>query len=520
MKTTDLIPILLYHLKDGDKYGLELINACSECSDGQITVKQPTLYSVLKKLEKSKFITSYWQDSDIGGKRHYFKITENGLMQLETYPPLEDLVKMAISNDEVVDVVVEKELEQKNDKSVSPSPFDNFSIEKPVSTENKKENVFDKLFVDKDNYVNNEISEDKISIVENEVVTQTEENYEVEEPFEEISPSETEEDIIQEEMQDNSENLQDIVLETDVSMQNTEDTVEETVEKTTEDIKPVEENTTKHTASFSVFDALDFGDSEEDDNDQIEEVSSPTEETFELKNPFFKSGQEKSLEEKTNLEINEENSKLLTKDVKSEDFANNANVSTFTQKNIKPVDTSKNIANMFNQELKSPTTPIKYDTNDDIKYQDYIDIKNDKNVRKAIKTANRRLYKVITSGLLSLITILVCFFTVLKSGFTAIFAVFSITSTLYVLYYTCNFIGKFKDHHYSLGENFSYPFKKKFLMRITLFLIFVGATFIINLVLKNKLFEFSNFGNFLAPIIISALLLVDYLLSLIFYKKI
>lgn len=131
MKTTDLIPILLSHLKQGDKYGLELIDACKKCSNGKIEVKQPTLYSVLKKLEKSKFISSYWQDSDIGGKRHYFKITENGLAQLETYPPLEELVKLAITEDEsseqVSDTIESEVKEEKIEKS--PSPFDNFKIE-------------------------------------------------------------------------------------------------------------------------------------------------------------------------------------------------------------------------------------------------------------------------------------------------------------------------------------------------------------------------------------------------------
>ena len=114
MKTTDLIPILLYHLKDGDKYGLELVNACEECSNGVIKIKQPTLYSILKKLEKSHFISSYWKDSEIGGKRHYYKILDNGLAQLDTYPPLEDLIEQldvdySDKEDEKEDVELVKE---------------------------------------------------------------------------------------------------------------------------------------------------------------------------------------------------------------------------------------------------------------------------------------------------------------------------------------------------------------------------------------------------------------------------
>ena len=71
MKTADLIPLILIELAGGDKYGFELTKAIEDKSNQQIQIKQPTLYTVLKKLEKSKFISSYWEDSEIGGKRHY-----------------------------------------------------------------------------------------------------------------------------------------------------------------------------------------------------------------------------------------------------------------------------------------------------------------------------------------------------------------------------------------------------------------------------------------------------------------
>ena len=92
MKTADLIPLILLELETGDKYGLELTKNIEDRSNGDIIIKQPTLYTVLKKLEKSKFITSYWLDSDIGGKRHYYKITENGKAQASTLPKYEDII--------------------------------------------------------------------------------------------------------------------------------------------------------------------------------------------------------------------------------------------------------------------------------------------------------------------------------------------------------------------------------------------------------------------------------------------
>lgn len=86
MKTADLIPFILIELNERDKYGFELTKDIETKSEGKIVIKQPTLYTVLKKLEKSKFISSYWEDSEIGGKRHYYKITNNGRLQLSTLP--------------------------------------------------------------------------------------------------------------------------------------------------------------------------------------------------------------------------------------------------------------------------------------------------------------------------------------------------------------------------------------------------------------------------------------------------
>ena len=102
MKTTELIPIILYQLVDGDRYGYEIIKQIEDSSKGNIIIKQPTLYSILKKLEQGRFISSYWQDSEIGGKRHYYKLTDNGKAQLSTYPPYETLIKESLEQEVVL----------------------------------------------------------------------------------------------------------------------------------------------------------------------------------------------------------------------------------------------------------------------------------------------------------------------------------------------------------------------------------------------------------------------------------
>ena len=70
--------IILKALFEGDKYGYEICKEVEERSGGTYELKQPTLYSCLKRLESQKLISSYWTDSEIGGKRHYYKLTELG----------------------------------------------------------------------------------------------------------------------------------------------------------------------------------------------------------------------------------------------------------------------------------------------------------------------------------------------------------------------------------------------------------------------------------------------------------
>ncbi len=70
--------IILTTMLDGDKYGLDIIKEVEVRSNGTYDLKQPTLYSCLKRLENQELISSYWLDSDIGGRRHYYKLTEKG----------------------------------------------------------------------------------------------------------------------------------------------------------------------------------------------------------------------------------------------------------------------------------------------------------------------------------------------------------------------------------------------------------------------------------------------------------
>ena len=70
--------IILRALCDGDKYGYEIITEIERKSHGQYSIKQPSLYSALKRLEKDGYVTSYWGGSVGGGRRKYFSLTDEG----------------------------------------------------------------------------------------------------------------------------------------------------------------------------------------------------------------------------------------------------------------------------------------------------------------------------------------------------------------------------------------------------------------------------------------------------------
>lgn len=78
-----LSTIILFALVESDKYGFEILTEIKEKSNCELIVKQPTLYSALSRMEKQGFITSYWQDGTIGGKRHYYRLTDLGKKQIQ-----------------------------------------------------------------------------------------------------------------------------------------------------------------------------------------------------------------------------------------------------------------------------------------------------------------------------------------------------------------------------------------------------------------------------------------------------
>ena len=70
--------IILRILLDGDNYGYEIMKAVFINSDFQYELKEPSLYTSLKRLEKQGYVKSYWGDESQGGRRKYYRITDGG----------------------------------------------------------------------------------------------------------------------------------------------------------------------------------------------------------------------------------------------------------------------------------------------------------------------------------------------------------------------------------------------------------------------------------------------------------
>lgn len=71
--------------KSGDKYGYEIAKEIKERTDNKYEIKQPTLYSYLKRLEQQQQIESYWGTESNGGRRRYYKLTPKGKRDCEQF---------------------------------------------------------------------------------------------------------------------------------------------------------------------------------------------------------------------------------------------------------------------------------------------------------------------------------------------------------------------------------------------------------------------------------------------------
>lgn len=460
MKTTNLIPILLYELKDGDKYGLEIVEDIKNESQGQIEIRQASLYPLLKKLEKSKFIASYWQDSDIGGKRHYYKLTENGYAQLDTYPPLEELIKENLGNNRTV---ADNEENDTNTNDTNNSIAVNDDIEV----------AFDKMTTP--------------SIEQNHV-----ENIE--------------------ESVDNTINLSQPntdFIERDIAPDNTSAISYASVDQSNVMFLESSDNNMSNdnkAQSFDIFDALSFEDNCDEKEKEVETSDTPA--------------------------IFDVNAKTITHEVKMVEHEEKPaeEHDNLSERNDDLVVKPFSLNNPFSEPVKdkasetnySPTNFFSYEQriDNDIKFRDYIDYKNDPQIVIAKKYANRKLWHILTTSVVGLCMLFIFLAICIAHKMSPLYAVVFIAYTLYIVLNFCSFVGKYRLLKVDLqAKNKRYNFKRQIIIRSIVYVCTIVTLLVMNLVgVKNgKLFSVDNFGNFTAPILLLTMLFIDYGFAYIYY---
>ena len=186
--------IILNSLVNGDKYGYEIIKEVEQQTNGKVKLKQPSLYSSLKRFEQKGYITSYWGDSDIGGRRHYYSITPTG--KAYALNPKQKIQNEKILDDkieDVVDIAEDDNLIQPYEFEIDETEDNDVYLQNKYSTFNVDEKMNELLF--DDNQTNNALTEEEqeyLQEIDNAIVDSKLDDIDYEE---ESEPEDTEEEI-------------------------------------------------------------------------------------------------------------------------------------------------------------------------------------------------------------------------------------------------------------------------------------------------------------------------------------
>ena len=77
-----LEPIVLSLLAEKAMYGYEILKRVEALSDGQITWTTNKLYPLLHHLENQRVVDAFWEPSETGPDRKYYRLTSAGQQTL------------------------------------------------------------------------------------------------------------------------------------------------------------------------------------------------------------------------------------------------------------------------------------------------------------------------------------------------------------------------------------------------------------------------------------------------------
>lgn len=75
--------LILALLRDGDKYGYEMVSELARRSDETFLLKEGTLYPLLHALEQEGLVQCYTKAAPNGRTRKYYRLTDSGRGGLE-----------------------------------------------------------------------------------------------------------------------------------------------------------------------------------------------------------------------------------------------------------------------------------------------------------------------------------------------------------------------------------------------------------------------------------------------------
>ncbi len=144
--------LILRVLNEGEHYGLDIIKRISEISQDN-EIKQPSLYSALRRLEEKGFVESYWEDGVEGGRRHYYKITPMGEDELKLESNMEEFQK---NRNEDFSMQEQNEIDKDNitTENDDTPPFDIEDELSPSQQNDENDNIFSNILSNKSDETN------------------------------------------------------------------------------------------------------------------------------------------------------------------------------------------------------------------------------------------------------------------------------------------------------------------------------------------------------------------------------
>jgi PadR family transcriptional regulator PadR len=70
-------------LREGERYGFELTRTLAE--SGGLVTSEGTIYPLLSRLRQDEMVETFWQESDQGPPRRYYRITKKGRRALDEF---------------------------------------------------------------------------------------------------------------------------------------------------------------------------------------------------------------------------------------------------------------------------------------------------------------------------------------------------------------------------------------------------------------------------------------------------